>query len=41
MRHDLLGSPHGRRSSRFVSQATAIQLRKIYEAMCESGMYDR
>ena len=38
MRHYLLGSPHGRRSSHFVSQATAIQLRKIYEAMCESGM---
>jgi hypothetical protein len=41
MRHYLLGSPHGRRSSHFVSQATAIQLKKIYEAMNESGMYDR
>lgn len=41
MRHYLLGSPHGRRSSHFVSQQTAIQLRRIYEAMSESGMYDR
>lgn len=41
MRHYLLGSPHGRRSSHFVSQATAIQIKKIYEAMNESGMYDR
>ena len=41
MRHYLLGSPHGRRSSQFVSQATAIQIKKIYEAMNESGMYDR
>lgn len=40
MRHYLLGSPHGRRSSHFVSQATAIQLKKLYEAMVESGMYE-
>lgn len=40
MRHYLLGSPHGRRSSHFVSQQTAIQLRKLYEAMGESGMYE-
>ena len=41
MRHYLLGSPHGRRSSHFGSQQTAIQLRKIYEAMSGSGMYER
>jgi hypothetical protein len=40
MRHYLLGSPHGRRSSHFVSQHTAIQLKKLYEAMTESGMYE-
>lgn len=40
MRHYLLGSPHGRRSSHFVSQQTAIQLKKLYEAMTESGMYE-
>lgn len=40
MRHYLLGSPHGRRSSHFVSQQTAIQLRKMFEAMVESGMYE-
>lgn len=40
MRHYLLGSPHGRRSSHFVSQQTAIQLKKLYEAMGESGMYE-
>lgn len=40
MRHYLLGSPHGRRSSHFVSQQTAIQLKKLYEAMGKSGMYE-
>lgn len=40
MRHYLLGSPHGRRSSHFVSQQTAIQLRKLYEAMADSEMFD-
>ncbi len=35
----LLGEPHGRRSSLFVSQETALLMKKIYLSMVESGMY--
>jgi hypothetical protein len=35
----LLGSPHGARSSHFVTQETGLALKKIYEAMTASGMY--
>lgn len=39
MRAYLLGSPHGARSSLFVTQETALAMKKVYEAMLDSGMY--
>jgi hypothetical protein len=39
MRPYLLGEPHGNRSSLFVSQDTALALKKMYRAMVESGMF--
>lgn len=39
MRPYLLGAPHGSRSSLFVSQDTALAMKKVYMAMVESGMY--
>lgn len=39
MRPCLLGQPHGNRSSLFVSQDTAIAMKKIFVAVVESGMY--
>lgn len=39
MRPYLLGAPHGSRSSLFVSQDTALAMKKIYLAMVESGMF--
>lgn len=39
MRPYLLGQPHGKRSSLFVSQATALAMKKIYLAVVESGMF--
>lgn len=39
MRYYLLGSPHGKRSSLFVSQDTALAMKKIHNAMNESGMF--
>ncbi len=39
MRPYLLGEPHGNRSSLFVSQDTALALKKMYLAMTESGMF--
>ena len=39
MRPYLLGEPHGSRSSLFVTQDTALAIKKIYVAMVESGMY--
>lgn len=39
MRTYLLGSPHGARSSLFVTQDTALGMKKVYEAMVNSGMY--
>jgi hypothetical protein len=39
MRPYLLGEPHGSRSSLFVGQDTALAMKKIYLAMCESGMF--
>ena len=33
------GRPHGSRSSLFVSQDTALAMKKIYIAMAESGMF--
>lgn len=39
MRPYLLGSPHGARSSLFVTQDTALAMKKIYEAIVETGMY--
>ncbi|HDM8245500.1 TPA: hypothetical protein P0E24_004662 [Vibrio campbellii] len=38
-RSDLLGSPHGSRSSLFVNQHTGGHLRKILDALNNSGMY--
>lgn len=38
MRHYLLGSPHGSRSSLFVDQDTALAMKRIYTAMNEPGM---
>lgn len=34
-----LGSPHGRRSSLFVTQETAMAMKKVYLAMTEAGMF--
>lgn len=34
-----LGSPHGARSSLFVSQETALAMKRAYMAMVESGMF--
>lgn len=39
MRPYLLGSPHGNRSSLFVSQDTALAMKKIYLSLIESGMF--
>lgn len=39
MRPYFLGSPHGSRSSLFVTQDTAMALKKVYSAMTESGMF--
>lgn len=39
MRPYLLGAPHGSRSSLFVTQDTALVMKKVYMAMVESGMY--
>lgn len=39
MRPYLLGEPHGSRSSLFVTQDTALAMKKIYEAMVETGMF--
>lgn len=39
MRPYLLGVPHGSRSSLFVSQDTALAMKKIYLSMIESGMF--
>jgi hypothetical protein len=40
MRPYLLGEPHGSRSSLFVTQETALAIKKIYLAMVDSGMFD-
>jgi hypothetical protein len=39
MRPYLLGEPHGSRSSLFVSQETALAMKKIFLAMTDSGMF--
>ena len=39
IRSCILGTPHGSRSSLFVNQHTGAHMRKILEAMNESGMY--
>ena len=39
MRPDLLGEPHGSRSSLFVDQETALAMKRAYMAMAESGMF--
>lgn len=39
MRPYLLGSPHGSRSSLFVSQDTALSIKKMYLSMVETGMF--
>lgn len=39
MRPYLLGAPFGARSSLFVSQDTALAIKKIYEMIVASGMY--
>lgn len=39
MRPYLLGTPYGARSSLFVSQDTALAIKKIYEMIVASGMY--
>lgn len=35
----LLGDPHGARSSLFVTQETAMAMKRVYMAMVESGMF--
>lgn len=39
MRRYLLGSPHGSRSSLFVTQDTALALKKVYNAMNDAGVF--
>lgn len=39
IRTDILGSPHGARSSLFVNQHTGIHMRKILETLNESGVF--
>ena len=39
IRSCILGSPHGSRSSLFVNQHTGAHMRKVLEAMNESGMF--
>ncbi|AQR75129.1 hypothetical protein [Sphingomonas sp. LM7] len=39
IRSNILGGPHGSRSSLFVNQHTGAHMRKILEAMNESGMF--
>lgn len=39
IRSNLLGTPHGSRSSLFVNQHTGMHMRKILEAMNDSGMF--
>lgn len=39
MRPYLLGKPHGSRSSLFVSQETALAMKKVHNAMNDSGMF--
>jgi len=39
MRHYFLGSPHGSRSSLFVSQDTGQAIKKIWEALIYTGMF--
>ncbi len=39
IRSNILGRPHGSRSSLFVNQHTGVHMRKILEAMNNSGMY--
>lgn len=39
MRHYFLGSPHGSRSSLFVSQETGQAMKKIWEALIYTGMF--
>ena len=39
MRPYFLGSPHGSRSSLFVTQDTAMAMKRLYAAMTDSGMF--
>ncbi len=39
MRPYLLGEPYGSRSSLFVTQETAMAIKRVYTAMVESGMF--
>jgi hypothetical protein len=39
MRPYLLGEPHGSRSSLFVTQETALAIKKIYTSLIETGMF--
>lgn len=39
MRSYILGRPHGKRSSLFVNQHTGVHMRKILDALNNSGMY--
>lgn len=39
MRPYFLGAPHGSRSSLFVSQDTALAMKKVYLAMVDAGMF--
>jgi hypothetical protein len=39
IRSNILGCPHGSRSSLFVNQHTGLHMRKILEALNESGMF--
>ena len=39
MRHYFLGSPHGSRSSLFVSQETAMTMKRVWELLINTGMY--
>ncbi|EBO9898480.1 hypothetical protein EF72_21320 [Salmonella enterica] len=41
MRHMLMGSPHGARSSMFLDQLTVKQMRTMFNALMATGAYDK
>lgn len=36
----MLGSPHGQLSSLFINRETGIKMRKVWQAVCASGVFN-